>query len=704
MNEEFILSLSTVIVSDSTLPAVQQGIAILRRDMQAILTGHGANNEIRVVMTEDAVPESYTTEVHPDAITLTCADELGAMYAIISISQRFLGMEPLDWWHDIRRPARETVSVPVQTYRSPDYAVRYRGWFVNDEVLIEGWHSCINDRFAVWKRIFETILRCGGNMVIAGTDRLYDGELLCELASRMGLWITQHHSELLGAKMFSRVYPELEPSYTKHPEAFEALWRESVNHHKGRKVVWTIGYRGQGDMAFWYSDSAAGNDEAARGAYISRIMRRQMEIVREQDPDAVFCTNLYGELMQMYASGHLDIPEEVIRVWADNGYGKMVSRRQNNENPRVSSMPEPDQGGVNGVYWHVGFYDLQAANHITLLQEPPQAIADELEALIKYNGHTYWNVNVGSIRPHLFMIDLVSRIWLYGSCDAAKAAAEFSETYFGSADAAELILSYADCAVKYGPYADDLAGDQFYHFPLRTLLRAFLKGETDKSPESLRWTGACNSFRERILRMQEIVRPGCGAWKAWAARSRETAGRMTEEGARRFLATVGLSGIIHLSGCRGMDAFCQSILYALDGDNFSAFQWADEAICCEEEALTAIGEFDEGRFKGFFDNDCFTNIRLTVSMLKTLRGVLRIRGDGDLCYDWEKRYLTEDPASCVLLQTHVTNQLSDEELAARLKTARPIRRYGELTTQTLDAHKQRCDLCNMMEKNGLAEL
>lgn len=674
MNEQFDLSLATRIVTDCKQPVVQQGMSILRRDLRDCLTGTGSSNEICVMLDDSMTPESYVVDILPNVMTLTCADELGAMYALLSISERFLGVKPLDWWHDLHRPQQDHVMILPQQYASPTYAVRYRGWFVNDEVLMEGWHSCISDRFAVWKRTFEAILRCGGNMVIAGTDRLHDGEALCELAASMGLWITQHHSELLGAKMFSRVYPDLTPSYTEHPEAFEALWREGVHHHRGRKVVWAIGYRGQGDMAFWHSDKAAGSDEAARGAYVSRIMRRQMEIVREQDPNAVFCTNLYGEMMQMYRNGHLDIPSEVIKVWGDNGFGKMVSRRQNNDNPRVCSMPSAVEPGMNGVYWHIGFYDLQAANHITLLQEPPQAVADELETLIRHQGHTYWNVNVGSIRPHLFMLDLISRMWRDGSCNAAQAATDYAAEYYGDPDAGRLLMSYAEQAVKYGPNEDDRAGDQFYHFPLRSLLRAFIRGQQQAPLESLRWIGEASSFREQVEMLKQIVQPGCVSWRNWQRECQLLANQMPREKEQLLMNTIGLSGMIHLAGCEGMEAFCQAMCYALDGDELSAFQWADEAIRCEKQALTAIKQADVGCFTGFYQNDCFTNVKLTIQMLETLRSMLRISGDGDLCYDWEHRYLTLDPACRVLLQTHVTNQLTDEELAARLRTVLPLKR------------------------------
>ncbi|MFR8283089.1 MAG: hypothetical protein ACLU9R_04125 [Faecalibacterium sp.] len=43
--------------------------------------------------------------------------------------------------------------------------------------------------------------------------------------------------------------------------------------------------------------------------------------------------------MELYQQGCLDLPDEVIKIWADNGFGKMVSRRQGNSNPRVKALP-----------------------------------------------------------------------------------------------------------------------------------------------------------------------------------------------------------------------------------------------------------------------------------------------------------------------------------------------------------------------------
>lgn len=60
--------------------------------------------------------------------------------------------------------------------------------------------------------------------------------------------------------------------------------------------------------------------------------------------------------MELYQQGLIELPDNVIMIWADNGYGKMVSRRQGNHNPRVPALPGEGLGDRrHGVYYHVSF-------------------------------------------------------------------------------------------------------------------------------------------------------------------------------------------------------------------------------------------------------------------------------------------------------------------------------------------------------------
>ena len=662
---ELILSLSTRIQADESVHAIAYAAGVLRRDLRDGLTGHGPANVIRVVLDPSLEAETYLARVTEQEILLQCGDDLGAVYALLSISERYLGVRPLGWWMGLKAPVKETVTIPCGTWASPKYAVRYRCWFVNDEVLLTGWHLEESQRAEVWKRLFEALLRCGGNMVIPGTDREYDGHQLCDMALERGLWITQHHTELLGARMFARAYPELQPSYTQHPQEFEKLWQEAIDRYAGKRVVWTIGFRGQGDKAFWHDD--AGYDTAEKqGAFISSVMRRQMELVRARDPKAVFSTNLYGEMMGLYRQGFLQVPDGVIRLWGDNGYGKMVSRRQNNDNPRVDAMPSAHETGEHGIYYHVSFYDLQAANHITMLQNPPQMIADELKSVLERNAGTLWNINVGSVKPHTFMLEIVRRMWTDGQCDARRAAEDFARDYYGDAAASDLLLNYAECAVQYGPNADDRAGDQYYHFPLRTMIRALMRGEYELPIRSLLWAAGKTSYLKQVETIARIGREGMESWGRYVRACREVMDRLPEAQAVRLQDTLLLQGTLHLTGCEGLYSFGQCAVHAVKGHDLQAYLWADRALEAHRRGLNAMRQVS-GRFAHLYDNDCFAGVELTCRMLEGLRSWLRIRGDGDLMYDWEKQYLVSPEEKRVVLQTHRTVQLSDDELCLRLR-------------------------------------
>ena len=88
-----------------------------------------------------------------------------------------------------------------------------------------------------------------------------------------------------------------------------------------------------------------------------------------------------------------------------------------------------------------------------------------------------------------------------------------------------------------------------------------------------------------------------------------------------------------------------------------------------EAERTALGAMNSvgGRFAHIYDNDCFTGVGLTVKVLEGVRAWLRIRGDGEMLYKWEKQYLTVQRENLITLQTHRTMQLCDDELCLRLR-------------------------------------
>ncbi len=654
----------------STKP-IEDAMAVLQRDMEETLTGSGAASTIRLVMDPALPEEGYCVRVDEDAVTIAYRDDLGAVYGLYFLSEKFLGVQPFDFWNGRTAKHREAAEILCGEYASPTRAVRYRGWMINDEVLLDGWHDTAEDTGEMWRRIYETILRCGGNMVIPGTDRKDDGDELSFLALDMGLWLTQHHTELLGARMFARAYPGVQASYQQHPELFEALWRESVEKYAGRSVIWAVGYRGQGDCAFWTGEKGFDTPKA-RGEMIVRVVERQMALVREKDPGALFCTNLYGEMMELYRDGCLNLPPEVIKIWGDNGYGKMVNRRTNNENPRVPSMPPLGEPGQNGLYYHASFYDLQAANHITMSQNSPAMIEGELAQAERNGAHAYWNINVGSIKPHIYILDLIREVWTQGHADVQAHARDYARAYYGDARVAPLLLSFSEHTMPYGPNEDDRAADQYYHFVLRHLARTLMRGEVGEGTARLFWAAGEGSLFEQAERIGERCRQAVPGWEAYLAECAAVREGLSASGAQLLDDTLILQGKLHWTGCRALRDVCLAVESVQRQAYPEAYLYTDRALRAHREGVLALEAAEHDAFQNIYREECFSNVRLTVRALETLRGWLRACYDGEHFYDWERQYLFAPGDRNIWCLTHRLNQLTDDALCDALSRVIPI--------------------------------
>ena len=256
--------------------------------------------------------ERYIIRITEEVRELITSDDLGFVYGLLFISERYLSIKPFWFWMDQKFEKITQVSVIEEEIISPQYIVKYRGWFFNDEVLMMKWDYNKNN-IDGWKMAFEALLRCGGNMTIPGTDKMSFANR--QLASDMGLWITHHHAEPLGAEMFVRAYPDLEANYLQHADKFHKIWEEAVIAQKDYKVVWNLCFRGQGDTPFWNADTTGSfNTPQQRGRLISDVIKKQWELVIKYIDNTIFCTNLDGEIIEIYEDGLIDLIDGIIKL------------------------------------------------------------------------------------------------------------------------------------------------------------------------------------------------------------------------------------------------------------------------------------------------------------------------------------------------------------------------------------------------------
>lgn len=676
----FILHADTLVgLPDCPSLPLQHAWRIFQRDFSKVFgrnvrLGALQQAQLRIVYAPAAhtlAPEAFCLRFFPTengpVMELQGADDLGLIYGLLHLSEHYLGVDPFWFWCEQEPAVRSAVAIPCREYHSPPRRVRYRGWFVNDEVCLIGWSDTYPPAASTWLPVFETLLRCGGNLVIPGTDLPRHG-VHWQLASDMGLYITHHHAEPLGAEMFLRAHPDTVPSYTQHAGLFEALWQEAIERQREKKVIWTLGFRGQGDCPFWEQDPGC-DTPAKRGALISQVIQRQHDLLCAQIENPPCLSYLYGELTELYRQGHLVFPQGVTKIWADNGYGRMVSRRQGNQNQRIPALPDNQDQGPHGLYYHATFHDLQASSHLVMLPVESTLIASELTSAFTGGADHLLLVNCGNIRPHLYTLGLIRDIWLNGSADAGNYPQAFASRYFSAAvDTAERCLrQYFAAAIQYGPHADDKAGDEFYHHPARSLAGHLMRDECSQVADDLRWATGEQTFDGQLQWFLDRSLPALPRLHALLQQCSQLADKLPAEQAEFFRDFLLFQARLHHSGCHGLALLCLGIQAHRSGQHPKAFVRVSQAMWAYQETLTAMRESEHGKWRNFFSADWLTNVQSTLYSLDALRKYIRMFGDNPDYFLWHKTYLMPANERQIYLENTQRRPLEDDELACKLQ-------------------------------------
>ena len=148
-----------------------------------------------------AGPESYILKVQQDpegrtSLIATGADIRGSIYSVYALAEELLGVDPWYYWVDKEPVRKNEIVVPAgfdNSSGTPTF--RYRGWFINDEDLLSRFApDPVGENvfsLAMFDKIYETLLRLKGNMIVPATFPFPD-ERCQELASRRGLVLNMH--------------------------------------------------------------------------------------------------------------------------------------------------------------------------------------------------------------------------------------------------------------------------------------------------------------------------------------------------------------------------------------------------------------------------------------------------------------------------------------------------------------------------------
>lgn len=390
----------------------------------------------------------------------------------------------------------------------------------------------------------------------------------------------------------------------------------------------------------------------------------------EYTEQPICCTNLYGEVMELYQQGYIHLPEHVIYIWADNGYGRMVSRRQGSHNPRVEALPSKPQG-KHGIYYHASFYDLQAASHITMLPNSTTLVEQELMDAMEKGVREFLIVNCSNVKPHTYMLDAIARIW-------GKEMPCYTEMYFPRHSNAveKLYQSYFQSMLSYGPNKDDHAGEQYYHYTMRAVCHGWLAGRLDEPEPSLVWLTGKICLSDQVKWLNEKAKealPKLGAfYNNCSAYLQELWKEMDNAEGSLFRDSLWLQAVIHYKSLCAEKAMCEAFLHSIDGRQKEAFLAIGGAMEELYQVTEAMEQASHGKWSGFYDNDCLTDVKFTIYNLERILGYIRNLGDGPHGYGWALHCEYPDTAHPVVLITNMRNHKKDWELYLLMKSSKMV--------------------------------
>lgn len=616
---------ATLVVSRREPKAVLKAADDLAHDLERVFGRRPARAEqapakgaaIVVAFQENLPPglqrpqgeEALLIEERDGRIVLTGADLRGTLYAIYRFSQTQLGIDPMWWWTDFAPRRRERLAI-ARGFRMAEGTpvFRHRGWFINDEDLLTGWMPAAPGRTGIsleaWDRIFEALLRLKGNMIVPGTF-IFPDEPQVKAASERGLIITQHHIEVLGTNTWK--WPDEAPySFAQHPQILKNAWRNSMRAYgKEQEVIWTVGYRGRHDRAFWLDDTSIPPTDEARAAAIRAAIDAQIEIVRADRSQPRFIMNAWMEAVPLIQKGLLKLPEGVTLVWPDNGHGLI------RDGGRIARG--------EGVYYHTAMHDF-VANQLTEMV-PPERIGRELGRAANVGATEYLLVNVSDVRPY----PLTTR----AAMEAAVSGQNWNwETYlakwcreeFGERAAAPMTAyykAYFNAPGRYGAAEHQTLADNAYHNYLRFILVSLIKGQPELSTKFIR-IGEWDSWLARVKGAAAEAEP---RWEQARALAEKAAALVPAERKPFFQSHVLTQLEIHRRSNRALRLGAEAWESRAQGPGKVA-----EVIAELKAVLAAMDAAEYGKWRGYYGEDRFVDVRYTLALAEGARSRLEGRG------------------------------------------------------------------------------
>jgi hypothetical protein len=569
----------------------------------------------KLIKEKFAGTESFLLRVQQDeagrpALVATGADMRGSIYAAYALSEEILGVDPWYYWVDKEPAARIKIGIPEgfnRQFSSPTF--KYRGWFINDEDLLSRFSPdpLRENVFSLemFDRIYETILRLRGNMVVPSTFPLPD-ERCQELAAKRGLILNMHHILVLGLNTFQ--WPKDVPfSFSKHPEIMDRYWKSCIDAFRDYEVVWTVGYRGKHDQPFWTDEPDLKTPEQ-RGEVITGAIARQVELVRKVHPDAPIIANMWSEGAELYHQGLIKLPAGVTLVWPDNGSGIIQDK----------GNVQPGQG----IYYHTAMLN-GSCNQLTEMVNPGR-IYNQVGRFVRAGATEFFLVNVSDIRPVPLSTDCAMKLawdarpYLEKSDEQNMTAflEDWSRRQFGANAAGKVSGIYREYFATSYMNDSGLKGENWVQRQVRQLHDKTFPQVAAGKPledaavkmcgEMLKFSSENRAYMEKLLGKAEKL------------------SQMVQSSRRDFYQSHVLTQIqVHLKSLAVLEASCQAMKIYGAADKAKAIVQAGKALETFDGIYPELHKAEYGKWAGWYEGECFLRLEGTRGRLENMLAALK---------------------------------------------------------------------------------
>ncbi len=391
------------------------------------------------------------------AFVIAGSDQRGTIFGAYETSKQ-IGVSPWHFFDDV--PARQAKALWVlpgrHTQGTP--AVKYRGFFINDENpatgtwapgyfgpgKAPGFPNGFNADY--YAKVFETMLRLKANYLwpaVWGRAFAEDDPLNHATATRYGVVMgTSHEAPMMrGIEEWNRHAANgTDPyggngewSFRRNREAIIEYWREGARRMRdeGFEGVITLGMRGNGDVSLPDGDGVD---------LMSDIIDTQRQILAEFGlQEAPQVQTLYKEVQRYWDRGYRP-PDDVTVVFCDDNWGNMR---------KLPDQSLPARPGGYGMYYHFDYVG-DGRNYKWVDTVNLANTWEQLNLTYSYGVDRLWMVNVGDLKneelPTQFFLDFAwdpKSIPLHGIDDWERG---YAAQNFGPAHADAI----ADVLARYG--------------------------------------------------------------------------------------------------------------------------------------------------------------------------------------------------------------------------------------------------------------